>query len=308
MTHKLHHYRFMLALTGLFFSTMALAGNWFSQTKGKDALKEAHKAFLKDDYATMTVRLKNVLETSDEDAKQNALQLLEKAYEARGGNVPADWKLPSEISRLTFFLRRQRTPDGDTFGVKLMGTASQKGVIKQLQVVQYPSRTILDKENGIGSWEEEVDLGNGPEFQLQALRQPDPVSDGLYLLNLELANGKSTHGWFIVSNLLSSDTPNVSVPAAGQTFMTPNPTLKWEDFHSPEYKSFERRSLWLATWGSTHWETYLDDPSLTEITVGKSLADGQYSFLVGYREIRRFGDLRLARQSFSGVPFYVKSH
>jgi hypothetical protein len=115
-----------------------------------------------------------------------------------------------------------------------------------------------------------------------------------------------------VSKLLSSDTPTIKVPFVGQTFSTATPTIKWEDFFSPEYRSFESRGVWIAAWGPSHWETYIPDPNLTDVTVGtgghgdRTLVNGRYSFVVGFREVRKFGDLQLARQSFRSAPAYIK--
>ena len=63
------------------------------------------------------------------------------------------------------------------------------------------------------------------------------------------------------------------------------------------------------------WTMYEGDPTRTQATIGletdgvgaKKLENGRYNFYLAYKEQRRFGDLRLGRQSFTVAPFYIKA-
>lgn len=109
----------------------------------------------------------------------------------------------------------------------------------------------------------------------------------------------------------------------GETFTTHNPTFKWDDFKSPEYKSHESRSLWMAVVQSEPpkyewiplWKLWEGNPVRNQVTVGAEpdavgsaqLPNGRYKLFLSYDEERRFGDLRLRRQSISVTPFSLKS-
>lgn len=296
---------------------------WFSGQS--TPLRRAHESFLGGRFQAMAAHLKEVFEdsSSDDVTRRNALELLHKAYAAKnGGSIPVDWKLPKEIEDMKINVRHARKPERDTYVLKASGTGSDKGIVAQIQIVQYPDRIVLDKEAGLGEWTESYDPEDGHYFELDGDSQAEPPAEGLYLLNLRLRDGRVTKGWFILSDLVSSETPTVRTPAVGEQFSTRNPTFRWLDFHSPEFQSHERRTLWVGisapkppdfTYNEV-WSRYEANPATTETTIGvdplgkglKELPDGRYVTHIGYKEIRRFGDLRLARQSMTILPFSVR--
>ncbi len=288
----------------------AFAGGWFSD----DSLGRAHHAYLKGDFKTMTAEVRETLKGNDPTASKNAIELVEKAYETSGGNLPCDWKLPPGVKAMRIALKHHHRPERDDFALKISGAAPH-GLIKNLRLTRYPDTVMLDKATSLGEWAEEDDLEDGPEYSLDGPRGNEPAAEGLYLVDIELASGSVTHGWFILSGMLSSETPSVAVPSVGQSFSTVNPTLRWQNFRSPEYRPFERRGLWLGVaqmdppsfqW-KLAWSKWLADPELTEITVGpKALDKGRYFFYVAYSEKRGFGDLRLGRESVTVTPFTVR--
>jgi hypothetical protein len=315
----------MLLLGALALSQLATAGSWFADGTETKPLNKAHAAFLKHDYRQLALQVKAVFmdEGSDEAAKRNSLELLERAYESSHGSIPVDWKLPSGISSLKVTLRRSQGPKAEAFALKIGGNAATKNSLKQVQLVRYPNQVVLDKGKQLGEWTEQEEPGDGIYFELDGPRTSEPAAEGLYLINLETTAGQVTSGWFILSNMLSSDTPVLRTPVPGQLFTTRTPTMRWDDFKSPEYKNYEWRGLWAAVVkddGSADWSEiwHMDEhnPVTTEVSIGASpegqgvskLEDGKYRFYVSYKENRRFGPLRLGRQSVSFAPFQVKGH
>lgn len=286
-------------------------------------LDAAHEAYLNGKPKEMTLHLRNVLmENPNESVKRNALELLQAAYANYGArDISPDWKLPQEIRKLKLGIRRVEKRQEISYTVKLSGNTAQKNVIKSLSLIKYPNTTVLET-NKIGEYSEspEANSAEGIYFELVGPDTDVPASEGLYLLNIELNNGNKTNGWVIVTDMLSTETPKVTVPSYNQIFSTSTPTFQFEDFKSPQYKANERRSVWMGAikltppayqWFET-WGLWTDQLPKTQATVGSegyvgtSLPPAHYLFCIVYAEERRFGDVRLGRESQTATPFSVK--
>lgn len=302
------------------------ADTWFQNQSVVDSLKFAHQNFLTNHFKEMAENIRDVLKdkNADENQKKNALALLEKTYTSRSGSaIPVDWKLPTELKKLKISVRHGRhNQEADNYRIVVAGTLQEKGIIRDLRITRYPDVVMLDKGKKMGEWIETIDPDEGPSYEFEGPEHNQPIPEGLYLLDIELANGKTTQGWVILNNLLASETPKLTVPALGQTFTTANPVMKFEDFRSPEYQSFEQRGLWLGVARFNPpdykydevWSYYEQHPNRTEATIGaepgsvgaSKLENGKYYFIVSFKESRRFGDIRLDRQAVTAYPFFVK--
>jgi hypothetical protein len=286
-------------------------------------LELAQQAYLKGNFTKMAVLLRGVLsENPPVSVQQNALALLSSAYEVSEGKIGADWKLPTEIKKLKVVQKRVERDGKTTFSLKIAGNTISKGLIKQLQLVKYPNQVVLDKQGKVGEYSElaETNPADGIYFEVDGENEEVPVAEGLYLINIELANGSKTNGWVILSDVVSSRSPDVYEPKSGAVITTPNPVFQYEDFVSPEYKKTEHRSIWMGifdvldpNWKDV-WSLYDGALPKTSVTVGKEpdqegvseLKPGKYHFYLAYKEERRFGEVRLGRMSVRTVPFSVK--
>lgn len=290
------------------------------------SLDKAHEAYLKGDVSLMARHLRDTLtQNPPESVKRNALQLLESAYaKYPDRKIETDWQLPTEVRKLKFTQRRATHGDHSDYALKIAGNTAERNVIKQIQVVKYPNKVVLDKQAQLGEWEETLEENpqEGIYFELDGPSLEVPAAEGLYLVHLETNNGSKVDGWFILSDLASSKSPAVQVPAPNEIFTTGNPTFRYEDFVSPEYKETEWRSGWFAVikmeaphynWTPV-WTVFTMDLPRTHLTIGKeedavgvsSLVSGNYRFYAAYKEQRKFGPMQLGRQSVSSVPFKVR--
>ena len=314
----------VIAVALTVFEGLASAGDFFGKDNG--ALAQAQAAYLRGDLVKMTSEMKAALmaQPTDPVVRENVLALLKKTYESRcGQGVPADWRLPDEIGKMKISVRRKEK-DTSEYALKVFGNNARLHLIKQLRVTRYPDQVVLDKQAGIGEWSEEAGKnGEDPEYTLQGRKSRQPVPAGLYLLRIELTNGKATDGWFLIDDELnSSATPDVATPAIGETFQTGNPTFRWTDFRSPQYRACERRSVWLGVsraeppnydWDEK-WSFWADAPSFEDISVGSSsngtsigkLDAGRYIFVIDFHERRWFGDIQIGRDSVTTRPFSVR--
>jgi hypothetical protein len=193
--------------------------------------------------------------------------------------------------------------------------------IEQLQIIRYPNDVVIDKLNAVGEWEEEIESDGSPHFKGQAKKAEARVPAGLYLLNIVLKDGTRTDGWFALDDDMNASTsPKLYQPTAHQELQSNHPVIKFEEYRSPEYKPYEKRSV-IAHVETPEWQTlwwggfnYPDDEIATSLTLGSEnsdhqtydFADGKYWLGFGFRESHRFGDLKIMRVSKISRPFKVK--
>lgn len=309
-------------------ATLALSLIWasFGSADSFSSLELAQNAYLKGDLSKMTLLIRNVLmEKPTTAVKTNALELLSKAYQVDNGRgIRPDWKLPQELRYLKLNQVRREKGSEISYTLQISANTASKGTVKNLQLIKYPDQVVLDKEAKIGEYEESVESepSEGIYVGLHGEKQEVPFEEGLYLLNITLSNGNRTQGWVILNDLTSSRAPEVHSPKMNEVVTTQQPTFQYEDFTSPEHKGNEKRSIWMAvvemvpptySWNEK-WSLYAGHLPRTQVTVGKEkdgygvteLKDGQYHFYLSYREERKFGDIRIGRQSVRQVPFSIK--
>ena len=133
----------------------------------------------------------------------------------------------------------------------------------------------------------------------------------MYDLHLEFSDGAQWDAWLILSNTTASATPSVTIPAANQILKTSRPRIEFQNFRSPEYQSFERRSLWYSLRRRsdsrpllTHWEM---NPTSVGFQPDRELPNGDYTVGIFYTEARRFGPILIGRKAGTLVPFTIRT-
>lgn len=312
-----------IALSILSISSIALASNFLNQDTTVPALNKASAAYLAGDFKKMTVEIKNVFlaQPNDPLIKENAFELLNKAYQVSGERgIETDWHLPSEITNMKISVRRDQN-DVPKYALTIYGNLTASGMIKQLRVTHFPDQVIMDKLAGIGDFSDEEDAKT-PGFFYVGNNNHEPIPTGLYLLRVELINGKVVDGWFLIDeDMNATANPDVTAPAMGQVFQTGNPTFRWLNFQTPQYKPYETRSVWIGVskvTSSDHndqkWILHQNSPILQEATIGstvdgigvRKLDDGRYFFQIKYHERKRFGDVLIGRDAMTTRAFSVR--
>jgi hypothetical protein len=310
-------------MKALFSTIMTLGLLASAQAKtGSESLYEAHRSFLKGNLSAMVRHITTVLQQGDTVENRNALKLLEKAYAVNNGNLPSDFKLPSEILRLRIFVRRRLNED-TRFRLGIRGATKEKGTVTQIQVIRYPDKVVLDKNGGVGEWNENYDAEDKSYYiSLTGAKEQNPIPSGLYFIHMKLSNGKTIDGYVILSNLNASTSPEIVSPYNGETVTTSQPTLKWKNYLSPQHQGSEKRYVSVDVYENSEvndykdvWNFWEEDPHSEQATVGqkeggagdKLLADGPFSISLNFQERRKFGDIYVSRESQANRNFYVKT-
>jgi hypothetical protein len=283
-------------------------------------LEAAHKAYLDGDFVAMTSLVRDVLvdASSSRLVKENAYELLEKAYEAQGGRLPSAFKLPEPFQGgMQYANVRATGPNGPSYSVFVRGPVHDASRIKGLTVTKLPNEIILDKQSGKGRFQIKHDTPGFEDFNLDSGRIDALPGDGVFTVHIELDDGQVIENWFIVHALAASASPELRSPVSAQSFSDPHPEIRWVPFRSPESRPFEKRNLGIyvsnETLDTVAWDFWVGEPGeLGSVRIGDhagadktALGPGDYWMMLGTSEERMFGALRLIRGGRATTSFHV---
>lgn len=280
------------------------------------ALEAAHESYLRNDWLTMSDRIHDVLldRASTTLVKENAFELLDKAYEATHGNLPSRLKLPPGIQVITLGSMRGQHAYA-TYRTIYLYVKLDRGLgthVKDISVRTQPDNLpVLDRAAGIGDSRLTPQEGeNVDEVVLEAKDVSAALPDGVATIRVTLDDGRAVDTWVLARAMGSSASPEVASPTQSATFADPSPTFEWTPFRSPEYAPFEYRTLSVYVENEQkksvafdHWTMNYGD--LARIKVDKKLEPGSYWLALTAGEDRKFGPINLARTSQRGVPFSI---
>ena len=313
----------LLTLSAPAFARSPIEG-YFTDPRVPTEVQAAHDAFLRGDFAQLGVNIKKAIMAypTDPGVREDMLELYDKAYELKGyPGIPADWSAPQGVTFLSVGVKKRYDPVKGTvrYRMDVYADMSKGQEVQQVQLIRFPGEVISDNSGNLGYFEASEQDGV-PNFWLGGDYHSSPNVEGMYLLNIQIKGQEMVHGWFLVSKMNASESPVINVPTVDQTFNTTTPSFYWNDFVSPEYRSFERRRIYLSVVERKNdakdntWALGIRPPA-SSATIGaglegeegaKQLKSGDYVFQVSYRERIKFGDLVIGRESSSVVPFSVK--
>lgn len=307
--------RYLLLVSLLGCSTSDPAPPPETRRATPSALEAAHEAYLRADWLTMNDRLRDVFvdRASTELVRENAFELLDKAYEATNGNLPSHFTLPPGFQTITLGSMRGQHAWA-TYRTIFLYVKLERGLgarVKEMSVQALPGTKVLDRATGIG----ELRLTPQPaekadEVVLEAKNVEAALADGVAQIHVSLDDGREVDTWVLARGLASSASPEIATPAPSATFDDPSPTFEWSPFHSPEYAPFESRTLSVYVHDeqtkSAAFDRWTANPGdLSRMKVEKKLAPGSYWLALSAGEVRKFGPIHLARTSQRGVPFSI---
>jgi hypothetical protein len=285
------------------------------------ALDAAHQAYLGGDWIALGERVRDVLLDAGASAlaRENALALLDKAYEVNAGLLPSAFVPTAGVEKVIFGEINSLGPDGPELRVFVKVRMRDASHVTSVTVRRLPGETILDKASGRGTYQIKHDVPGFEDANLEAV-VPALPRDGVFTIRVELDDGASTEGWFLGRSLASSAVPDLRSPQASQSFADPNPQVRWVPFRSPQYRPFERRSLSVWEIGKDHagraqsWGYWTGEPGdLDALRIGRPpagapearLEAGDYFLVLDAAETRAFGPVWLHRMSRRTAPFHV---
>jgi hypothetical protein len=292
---------------------VCFGGNLARASRVSGALAAAHEAYLADDDLALGERIREVLidPGSSESEKANAFELLDKAYQVRGGRLPSNFKLPHGFGEFQFACRRFISPNRTPFyQLRFAGRAHDVSHVKGVTVTRLPNEVLMDEATGKGSFgirRDPDDTSRGLEaFYIDSERMDAPLQDGVVSLRVELDDGTVSEGFVIVRDLVPDTTPEILSPAPDETLSDANPTVRWSIPRSTSASTtgLSRRNMnmWVARLsdGSAVWAFGSNNPDLNEVRIGSSagkpttaLMPGDYWLGLDAVEGRMFGPVEV---------------
>jgi hypothetical protein len=289
-------------------------------TNAPPALTAAHEAYLAGDYVEMGERLRDVIvdSRSGELAIDNAFALLESAYEATRGQLPARTPVPQALGTITLGVMNGVHAWGAHRLVFLnMHVAEGRAAhLKDIRVTKLPNEPILALADKRGA----LRISPGPKgFEEIAIdvRQLDVLPDrGAFAIKVTFDDGPGIDTFVLANKLVASAQPELTSPRKGQVFNDSRPEIAWRPYRSPELAPWEVRTLSLGiSHGPTNayaWSLYKWEPGeLERVRVGDpgtpsaTLEPDAYWLDLLYSEERTFGGIRISRGAETGTPFSV---
>lgn len=281
-------------------------------------LQGAHDAYLEGDFLTVGERVRDVLldARSSELVKENALEVLDKAYEVQKGRLPSRFVLPPDFEGLKLGFVRGMSPQGPFNRIYLYGNVRKASRLKNITVKRVPGETLLDSTTHQGDIVWKHDKEGYETFVIERV-VPALPGDGVVSLRFELDDGTAADGWIITHMLASSASPEIRTPSSSESITDTHPIVSWAPFRSPEYAPFEWRTLSVyvsrETTKDLAWDLWTKDyGELAEVRIGQhpagrrtSLIPGDYWLNITCGEVRMFGPIAMARESRSVAPFHL---
>jgi hypothetical protein len=319
----------ILALTGLLGAPSGCRQAPSTGTHGdpppasrSSALDAAHADYLEGNFLGVTQRIRDVLTDAHADAlaRENALELLEKAYGTQNGTLPSDWTLPEGFEGIQYKQIRRSDPDGAGFEFLLSGRVKDPSRFTGLELRRWPDEVLLQRGTR-GTWSATPDDDGWWYFSLESGDVASLPAPGVFTVRLAMSDGTTTEGWFVGDRLVASDTPVLSTPAPSEAIRGDHPTVRWEPFRSPEMAPFERRTLsvWLSRRGddgnyASPWSLWQADPGeRSDVKIGLpgqggpevALRAGDYHVSLTYGEWRKLGPIQLMRMARRAQGFHL---
>lgn len=284
------------------------------------ALGAAHDAYLAGDFAEMNDRLRDVIvdPRAGELAKDNAFALLESAYDATKGKLPARNAVASAIGSVGFGVLNGMTAFGPhrLIFVNFHVAPGRGAHVTNARLTRLPSEPLLDASAGLGTLRVLHDSTEYDEIKLER-RQLDVLPDrGAFAIAIAFDDAPGVETFALASKLVASAQPELLSPATNAVLDDPRPEITWQPFRSPELAPWETRQTWI---GISHgpkdelaWTFYEWQPGdRSRVRVGEpgtkaaSLAPDSYWIDFLAMEERTFGAVRISRGANTARPFRV---
>jgi hypothetical protein len=268
----------------------------------------------------MGERLKDVIvdPNAGELAQDNAFALLESAWEATRGHLPARAPLPPTVSGITLGVMNGANPFGAhrMVYVNVRVAEGRAAHVRDIRLTRLPNEPILALADKRGALRVKHDV-KGFEDVVLEIRHVDVLPDhGAFAIQVVLDDGPGLDAFVLANKLVASAPPEVTSPVAGQVLKDAHPEITWRPYRSPELAPWEARVLnvtvsrgpaYEGAWTFYEWQpgerSYLrvGDPG----TPSATLEPDSYWLSVMCGEERTFGGIRIQRATDTGTPFRV---
>jgi hypothetical protein len=286
------------------------------------ALTTAHEAYLAGDYVEMGERLRDVIvdPRAGELAQDNAFALLESAYEATRGQLPARTALPSFVRSITLGVMNgtHQSAPHRMFFLNMRLSEGRLAHLKDIRVTRLPSEPLLALADKRGWFRVNHDEKGVENISIDVRRLEVLPERGAFSIQVVFDDGPGIDTFVLANKLVVSAQPEVTSPDVGQVFKDPHPEIAWRPYRSPELAPWEQRTLWVSVsrengdasigaWSFYKFEAgelgsvHVGDPG----TPSATLEPDSYWATVLCAEERTFGGVRLSRMTQTARSFSV---
>lgn len=281
-------------------------------TAAPSALQIAHDAYLAGDFVGTGEAVRDVLldPSSGALAKENALELLDSAYEATNGKLPTRFKMPEGFNAIVVGAQRGVNKYSVYRGMYLWMRVKE-GMGPKIDEVSllYPDGTpILTKGAPNSRLRIKHEIPGYEDVVVNLDKMDAFPEDGVYTIQIGVGGTRVIDTWIIARHFEATSAPVMTGPE--ERTNDARPVVRFEPFHSPELKPFEQRSLNVWVGDSTTQEQKFNfwtasPDAQTEVHIDKTLPAGSYWVNLNGSERRSFGPIEVERGAQSGTLFNI---
>ena len=179
-----------------------------------------------------------------------------------------------------------------------------------MRVTRLPNEPLLSLSEKRGALKRKSDEKGFEGVAVEVKNLPALPDRGAFAIQVTFDDAPPIDTFVLANRLVASAQPELLSPDVNESLGDAHPTIAWHPFRSPEYATYESRSLWVGVSRDNDrglaWDFYKWDPGeLASAPVTNSLeADGYWVSLL-CMESRAFGGILMYRGSESGRPFRV---
>ncbi|PCJ19614.1 MAG: hypothetical protein COB02_07665 [Candidatus Cloacimonadota bacterium] len=165
-------------------------------------LHDAHQAYSKGDFLKLSKSLKKVFETSPKNSPKvsNAQCLLSEVFNfLQKTPLPVEFQLPSWLNDIHLKSSITHINNKVSNYIEVKGLIDSDAIINRLELIEYPSRRILDSKDRNSTFKVVAINQKQSQFTFKKILNK-ALKDGLYYINMYSDKKPSLKGWVILKN------------------------------------------------------------------------------------------------------------
>jgi hypothetical protein len=286
-------------------------------------LERAHHAYAAGDWRGMTRELLQVLESpqTDEIARANAIQLVDRAIAEGEGRLDSGFERPAGMTWMRLLLQHCEHDGTPSYRAILNAGLSRDVEVTDVRIVRArDERVLASKGDSIGYFE--LGAANGGRyFYIHSADAPFALESGVYRIEWAYADGRSGVASVLVPTVQVDAVPEILEPSPAGVAHSRKPTIRWK---APSWigdKTFgqlgveARVASGVQPWRE-QWSLWESPPTRTQVQVGAAgkpegatLEAGQeYNIAVQYQWRLQYGELALGGTARAATTITVDDH
>lgn len=166
----------------------------------QDHLQDAHNAYSQGKFKKLSKSLKRVFETNPQNSPKvdNAKCLLSQVFTfLKTTPLPVEYRLPKWLGSMQVKSSATEVDGKLRNYIELKGLVDSEAIISKVELIQYPSKKILDSKDNNSTFKMMPINQGQSKFSFKRILN-NSLKDGLYYINMYSLGEKPLNAWIIL--------------------------------------------------------------------------------------------------------------